>query len=146
MSNPLATLQQVIATISLLVASLSAALTLPSIDVSLNAELGASFALAGALSAKLGALQVALELAIAAKAAALSVLAQVQASLSAGPVFAFTFSGDTLATTGGQINSAFISGLTDPPNTIAAGETVSGIVIITKDPAAALAIAAIFST
>lgn len=144
--NPLAALQAAIAAVAQLQANLQAALALPSIDVSIQTELAAQAAIAGALSAKLGAIQVALELAIQAKAAALNVLFNIQASLNAGSVFAFTFSGDTLATTGGQIGSLFVGGLTDPPNSIAPGDNVSGIVILASDPAAAAAIAAIFAT
>ncbi len=144
--NPFVQLQLAIQALAQLQAALTMALTLPTIDVSISAELNAQAALAGALSAKLGAIQATIELAVQAKAAALQASANAQASLSAGPVFAFSFSGDSLETTGGEIGAAFASGLSDPPNTIAPGDSVSGVVILTKDPAAAAAIAALFST
>ncbi len=144
-SDPTVSLQLAIAAVAQLQAALQAALTLPSINIGLSAELSASVAIIAALQVRLGGLQLALELALRLKLGALNLLAQLQASLSAGPAFAYSFTGDTLATTGAQISGEFTSGLSDPPNTILPSDQVSGIIIVTKDPAVAAALSAIIT-
>lgn len=143
--NPIDAIQQALAALAQLQAQLQLALALPTMDVSLQTELATSLTISGALEAKLGAIQAVLEVALSIKTQAVDFAGDLAGQLSAGPVFAFAFSGSSLATAGGDIQGAFSSGLSDPPNTIAPGDNVSGIVIVTKDPTAAAALSAIFS-
>ena len=144
--NPLAALLLAIQAMAQLQAALQAALTLPPITLSIGAELGASVALAGALSAKLGGLQILIEAALAIKIPAMRLAAELQLQLSATPAFLLSFTGGTLAQTGNAIATEFNAGLTDPgpPNTIAPGDPVTGIIMLTKDPVAAAGISFLF--
>jgi len=143
--DPTASLQLALASVAQLQAALQAALAFPPVNLSLSAELNAQLSVAATLTARLGAIQLALEVAIRARLGAMNLLGQVQASLAAGPVFAFTFESDGLAVTGGQIQGLFNSGLNDPPNAIAPGDVVYGIVFVTREPSVSTALSAIFS-
>jgi len=145
-SNPLAALLLAIQAMAQLQAALQAALALPPLTLSLSAELGASVALAGALSAKLGGLRILIEAALAIKIPAMKLASELQAQLGAGPAFLLSFTGGTLAQAGSAINTAFSAGLTDPgpPNSIAPGDPVTGIIMLTKDPTAAASISFLF--
>ena len=144
--NPLVNIQLALQAVAQLQAALQAALTLPPITLSLGAELSAAAGLAGALSARLGGLEVLIQAALAVKIPAAKLAAQLAAQLSAGPAFLHTFSGDTLATTGGQISSEFAAGLVDGSNTIDPGDSVFGVLITTKSPTVAAGLTAIFAT
>lgn len=95
----LATLKSTLAAVATLQAALAAALTLglPPIQLSLGAELGAAVALAGVLKLQLGGIQALIKAAIAIKLPAVRAAASLGAALSAGPFFAISFSGVTLA-------------------------------------------------
>lgn len=146
--NPLAALQAAIGALAALQAALQAALTLPPVQLSLSAELTASAALAATLSARLGGLSILIQAALAIKIPAVKAAASLAASLSAGPVFLHQFTADSLSGTMTEIGG-FSSGMSDPfnpSNNIASGETVSGFLFTSKDPAAFVAMQAIFST
>jgi len=118
---------------------LQAALGLPTIGV--TAQLNIVADLSATLAIQLGGLQLAIEAVLAIKIPALALAAELQASLGA-TVFGFSFDGDTLATTGADISTLFNSGLVDGSNTIGAGDTVGGVVLLGS---AAFAIDAIFA-
>ena len=143
--DPTFALQLAINAVAQLQAALQAALSLPPISLSLTAELGATAALAGSLSARLGGLSLALEAAIRVKLGALRLAAQLEAHLSAGPVFAFTFGEDTLAATGSQIQALFAAGLEDGSNVVEPGEVVYGVVLLATLPSVSASLSAIIT-
>lgn len=143
--DPFASLQLAIAALAQLQAALIAALTFPIPSLSISAELSASIALAGALSARLGLLKLLIEAALRIKFGAVQLAADLSAAINLGPAFAFTFAGDTLAVTGGQISALFAGGLSDPPASILPGEVVTGVIILTKVPAVGVALNAIIT-
>lgn len=146
-SNPLAALQALLAALVQVQASLAIALSLPLPNVSLqaSAQLAALGALTGALALKIGGIKALLAGGLAVKIPALQFVAEVAAALSAGPVHLLSFTGDNLGTTGTQIAAQFAAGLgpSDPINPL---EQVSGILIVTKDPAVFAALGAILKT
>lgn len=146
--DPLAALKLAISALAQLQAALQAALVLPPITLSLGAELSATAALIGTLSVRLGLLSVALQAALKIKLGALTAAADFQANLSAGPVVAFTFAGDSWTVNGGKISSLFNGGTVDgfsisglvPSDTVA-----GGVVLVAGSPSAAAALSAIIS-
>jgi len=121
-------------------AALEAALVVD-VSVGIQAELNIVADLAATLAIQLGGLRLAIEAALAIKIPALALAAELQAHMNA-TVFGFSFDGDTLATTGGDISTLFNSGLVDGAAEIGPGETVGGVVLLGS---ATLAIDAIFA-
>lgn len=119
-----------------LVANIQLALALPVPSISL--DVGANLALAASLSLKLGGISALIEAALAVKLPAVSFFAELAAALSAGPVFLLKVDNDALngglAGAGGQIAALFSAGLVDGGNTIAPGEPVLGLLLLTKEP------------
>ena len=145
-SDPFGNIKIFLAAIASLQAALQAALALTLPSISLGAELTAAAALAGTLSVQLGLINAAIKAALAIKIPALKALAQLAAALSAGPVYGFSFTGDTLATAGGQIQALFSAGLSDPPaGPIAPSDVVDGLVLLTKVPSVSASLFAIIS-
>lgn len=140
-SNPLASLQLAISALAQLQAALTAALSLPTVSLSLSAELSASMALSAALALKLGGLQLLIAAAIEIKIAALKFSADLALSLSLPGFAGFTFQGEAMNTTGGQINALFSAGFPD----FAPGTTVWGIVLMVKDESLFNAMSAIIT-
>lgn len=149
-SDPLAGLQATLSAIGQLVAGIQAAISLglPTISAELNASLSANAALTASLGIKLGGISALIDLALSVKIPAVQFFAELQASLSAGPLvlvsFGFdpagSFDPEVLANVGAQIQAMFGAGLTG----ITPAESVAGIVILTKAPAAAAAVSALF--
>lgn len=148
-SNPLAGFQASLEGLIQLQASLQLALSLglPTISAELNIGLSAQLSVTAALGIKVGLIVGLIEASISIKLAALNFMAQLQASLSAGPVFLLKFDGD-LATAGSDIGGSFGSGLLDPGNNnqIQPADPVHGLVLVTKDPGAWVAMQALFRT
>lgn len=146
-SNPLAALQALLAALIQVQASLAVALALPLPNVSLQAtaQISAIASLSATLALKIGGIKALLAAGLAVKIPALQFVAKIAAALSAGPVHLLSFTGDTLGVTGAQIATQFGGGLgpTDPINP---AELVSGILIVTKDPAVFAALGAILKT
>jgi hypothetical protein len=140
-SDPTVSLQLAISALAQLQAALSAALSLPTISVSISAELSASVALSAALALKLGGLQLLIQAALQIKIAAMKFAADFALSLSLPGFSGFTFQGEPLSTTGGQINALFSAGWagfdTDP--------NVWGIVLMVKDAALFTSMSAIIT-
>jgi hypothetical protein len=134
-SDPLANLRLAISAVAQLQAALQAALSLPTITIGLSAELSASMALAGALSFKLGGIKLLLEAAIQIKIAAMKFVGDLQVGLSLLGAAAFSFSGDPMDVTGGQIQALFAGPIGPPGQEIQPTDIVHGVVLMTKLPA-----------
>jgi hypothetical protein len=137
-SNPFLPLQAVIAAILQLQAAIEFLLAsgLPTVSLQLSAQLSAAASLAATLSLKLGGIRLLLEVAIALKLAAVKFFADLQASLSAGPVHILSFDQTpapfSLANAGTSIDTLFSTGLSG----ILPSDPVYGLVIVTKAPSA----------
>lgn len=145
-SNPIAAYQSALAAIAQIVIEIEQALAagIPTIGVSISASISASAVLSASLSLKLGGISALISGALAVKLPALQFVGELSASLSAGPIDVLTFGFDTpmtAASVGTQAGAQFsaLPGILPTDN-------VSGIMIVTKDPAAALAIGALFKT
>lgn len=146
-TNPIASYQATLASITQLVASISAALAAgaPTIGAEISVQLSASAALSGTLSGRLGAMTSLMQAAALAKTAGFQVAGEIQASLSAGGVglLSFGFSGPiTLQDTGAQCAATFGAGIPG----ILPSDPVYGVMVVTKDPTAVAAIQALFRT
>lgn len=130
--NPFLSLQILLSAIATLAAALQGALALGLPNIQIGLQLSAVAALSGSLAITLGGLQIAIKLALAIKIPALRLAADIGASLSAGPLYAFDFNGDTLAAQGAEIAAVFGStGLTNPPNDpILPGNHCAGICFV----------------
>lgn len=168
--DPLAALKLALSLVGQLQAALTAALSLPPINIGLSAELSASVALAAALSARLGLLSVTIEAAIKVKLAALKLVAQViaqiqaiinlvlstlnavaalEAELTAGPFFAMDFDtggSATLQSIGAEIAAKFALGLDDGGgNTLGPLDGAYGLIFVTGAPSAKASLDVIIS-
>ena len=103
-------------------------------SLQISAQIAAMASLQATLAFKLGGIRALLAAGLAVKIPALRFVAQMNAALSAGPVHVLSFTGDMLAVTGADIAAAFASGL-GPNDPILPTEQVSGVIILTKDPA-----------
>lgn len=146
-SNPLQAIQALIAAFIQIQASLAAAISfgLPTVSLQIGIQVAAMAALAATLALKLGGIKALIAGGLAVKIPALQFVAAMSAALSAGPVHLLSFTGDNLALTGAQIGGQFASGL-GPSNPINPGENVSGVVLVTKDPAVYAALGVILRT
>jgi hypothetical protein len=147
LSDPLAAIRATIAAFATLQASLAIALSfgLPTVSLQIGAQIAAMASLSGTLALKVGGIKALLAAGLAVKIPALRFVAQVSAAMSAGPVALLSFTGDTLAITGGEISSLFTSGI-GGSHPIPPGAAVSGIIILTEDPAVFAALGGILKT
>lgn len=144
-SNPLLNFTLALQAIAQLQASLSAALALglPVVSVDIGAKLSVTAALQASLALKIGGLRALIEAALSIKIGASQFLGEFQANLSAGPIYVLGFGFDapnTAADVGSQLQTMLNGGLSG----ISASDDISGIVILTKNPAASAAISALF--
>lgn len=144
LTSPLLTIQALMMAAANIQAALQlvASLGLPTISLQLNLQLAATLALVAKLQLQIGGIKAMIAAAVNVKIPALRFIAEMQAAISAGPLHLLSFTGSTLSTTGGQINGAFSGGL-GPSNIINPGDQVSGILLVTKDPAVFAALGAI---
>lgn len=146
-SNPLEALQALLLAFAQIQASISIALAfpLPVLSLQASAQIAAIGALSASLALKIGGIKALINAGLAVKLPALQFVAQFAAALSAGPVHLLSFTGDTLSATGSQIAAQFTAGLgpSDPINPL---EQVSGILLVTKDPAVFAALGVILKT
>lgn len=147
LSNPLAGLQASLQAIAQLTAGLQAAISLglPAINAQVSADVAASAALSASLAAKLGGISALIDIGLSVKAPAVSFVADLNASLSAGPVVLLSFgypADEPLSSVGAQVQSMFSTGLAG----ILPGDGVSGIILVTKTPAAKAGISVIMKT
>lgn len=146
-SNPLEALQALLLAFAQIQASISIALAfpLPVLSLQASAQIAAIGALSASLALKIGGIKALINAGLAVKLPALQFVAQFAAALSAGPVHLLSFTSDTLSATGSQIAAQFTAGLgpSDPINPL---EQVSGILLVTKDPAVFAALGVILKT
>lgn len=140
-SDPFVAVRALLTASAQLAAALQLALAfgLPQVSLNLSARLTATLALTAALQLKIGGIKLLLQGALALKIPLLKFIADLEASLSAGPVHLLSFTGNTLAATGGQISGAFGSGL-GPNDPILPSDLASGVILVTKSPEAFAAI------
>ena len=132
--NPFAGIQAVLSALANIQAALALALQFPLPSLQVSVQLSAMLALEGTLAIQLGALQLAIQLALAIKIPALKAAAQLAASLTAGPVFACMFEGDSLAQTGSELGALLGGGLIDGTNVIRPTDDVFGIIMLSAIP------------
>lgn len=141
-ANPLKTIQDTLTGLAGIAASLTAALALPIPSVQLTASLSASAAISATLAAKLGGIQALMAAAINVKLPAVDFIASLAANLAAGPVVVASWGyigpTTTLAQAGVDINAAFSTGL----GGLVPGDTVYGVLLVTKSVSASAALAA----
>lgn len=121
--DPTIALQLAINALAQLQAALAAALSLPPVNLSIAAELSAQVALAAALAARLGLIEAAIQVALQLKLAALEAAADLQASLTAGPVSAIALDGsggETWSSAGAKLASLLNGETVD-------GESITGL-------------------
>jgi hypothetical protein len=145
LGNPIANYQQALVALITAQASITAALAagIPAIGVDIGLQLSSTAAITGALGAKLGGISALIEAALQVKLGASQLMAEFTSSLSAGSVDILAFGFDapnTAAQVGADASVLFNGGLPG----IQAGDNVSGVMIVTKNPSAAAAIAALF--
>lgn len=140
--NPFLSLQILLSAIATLAAALQGALALGLPNIQISAQLSLVAAISGTLAITLGGLQLAIKLALALKIPALEAAATLTAAMSAGPAFAFTYNG-ALATVGSEISAEFNAGLVHGSNTIAPGDDVFGVTLLSSVPSVQAALGAI---
>jgi hypothetical protein len=143
-TNPIASYQQALAALVQVAATIQLALSagIPTIGVEIGASISASAALTASLGVKLGGISALVEAALQVKLGAGQFIGELQASLGAGPVDVLTFGFDT-PMTAAQVGTDALTLFQALPG-IQATDNVSGIMIVTKNPAAAAAISALF--
>jgi hypothetical protein len=142
-SNPFAALQAQLQAVLMVQASIEASLSLglPSISASFSASLSANLAISAELGLQIGGIQLLIKAGLAIKIPIIDLLA----SLSVGPVDILTigFSGaDTLASSGAEYAALAATGV----GTLLPTDQVFGVIILTKVPAASVAMQAVFLT
>lgn len=118
-----------------LLASLS--IGLPTINLQANAALSANIASAAAISAQLGGINALIEAATAAKAPAVSLFSNIAAAVTAGPLFLVNVTETGvggLAQAGADLATLFSSGIVSGGDSIAPGDPVYGVVLLTSSP------------
>ena len=142
-ADPFANIRAALFAIIELQASLTAALSLPPLTITLGAEIGAAAAFSAALSAKLGAIQLLLEAAVNIKIPAVQLAATLSAAIAAPGVVLMSFDGisdpTTLDTIGDLISTKFDSAIGVPPTTgapvggeIQSTDPVAGVIMVVK--------------
>lgn len=130
--NPIASLQVLLSAVAGLQAALQAALSLSlglGVNTQLSAQLSVVSALSGTLAVQLGALKLAVQLALQVKIPALRLAAELNASLTANPVFFIVYEGN-LGTVGSELQAAYNAGLVDGSNQILPTSDVYGITLL----------------
>ena len=144
LSNPLAAILAALNGLAQVGAQLNAMLSLgiPAINLNASVNIGANVGLMGLLAAKLGGLQVLISAALQVKAPIIDLLAGL--NIGASCVLAsFGFSSpDTLSTAGLSINSYFQTGFEG----ILPFDQVYGVIILTKQPSASVALSGMIRT
>ena len=115
-------------------AALAVGFTMPGISFSLDASIAASLDLAASLQLQLGLLDLQIQAMLAIKIPVIELAAQIQASVSAGPLILLEMTSAPLATLGTDIAAKFASGVTFGPNSIGPGDTAFGYMFVAKGP------------
>ena len=158
LTNPIAALEAQLQAIIQIQASIGVvlALGLPSASVSLSASLSASLGLTAVLGAQVAGIQALISASLAVKLPVVDLVATIGAALSAGPVMLLAFGfpaqgAESLAGVSGDLSGFVASGgITGSgpfgSTTLLPTDSVSGVMLITKDPVAATAMSALFLT
>lgn len=146
--NPFADLQAALVAMIQLQAQITLALAggVPVVSLEVVAEIAALAALQASLSVRVGIFDAMIQGGIAVKLPAASFSAGLGLSLGVGPVMLLSFSDVSLAAAGAGLAGDFSAGLVEGAATIGPGETVYGVVLITKAPAAWAAMQATLRT
>jgi hypothetical protein len=133
--NPLATIAQTLAALVQVQATLKASINLPAFAFP-SVSFSANAAIIASLGFKLGGIRAMISGMLAVKIPVIPILA----ALGAGPVYLMSFGVpfDTLGGVGVQVQSQFTAGLPG----ILPGEQVYGVILLTKSPAAWVALQA----
>lgn len=138
-SNPLLTLSIAISASAQIIAGLQAALALgiPPLTVSISA----SIAIAAAAQLKIGLLNLAIDVALGVVGVGVSFLAELQASIGAGPVTLYGWSGIPMSTLQGEIatHNFLADGFTP-------ASSVYGVMLLTAAPSAFVGMQFLFLT
>lgn len=148
-TNPLDGFLRALEALKLLEAAILRALSsgiIPAVSVQVTTQLSALAAFQAAAGARLGGLNALLQGLKLVRTPAVTFAGLLNASLSAGGAFVVSFDGITLSAAGASIAADFSLGLTYGMDTIAPGETVYGVVILTKLPSTWTALQAILLT
>lgn len=148
-TNPLDGFLDALNALKLLEASILRALStgiIPAVSVQVTTQLSALAAFQAAAGARLGGLNALLQGLKLVRTPAVTFAGLLNASLSAGGALVVSFDGITLSAAGASIAADFSLGLTYGMDTIAPGETVYGVVILTKLPSTWTALQAILLT
>lgn len=142
-SNPLEALRLQLSALVSVQANIAGALSLglPTISLSLSA----SFAIAASLALKLGGIRLLIQLALQLKLPLVNLLASIQASLSAGPIVLMSVgfaAPSTLLSSTSEYTGLVSGGI----GGIAPGDQVYGVIMLTKNPAASVALAGLIRT
>lgn len=127
--DPTVAIQIALQAVMQLQAALQASLTLPPVTLSLNAELSATAALAASLAAKLGSIKLLIEASLAVKIPAMKLAGDLTAALSAGGTVFLQYFDGQLDSVGGEVASAFGSGLAYGAHAINPTDAVVGVLI-----------------
>lgn len=142
--NPYAGFAAALAGIAVLQATIGLALsgTIPAISLDIGVQLSAMAAFAATLGVQIGGLEALIQAGLAVKLPAVSFAGILAGALSAGPIFVMSWESIALGAAGASINADFSTGLSLGGNTILPGETVYGVLLVTKAPSAWAAIQA----
>lgn len=137
-SNPYLGFAAALSGIAVLAATITLALSgaIPAVSLEIGAQLSALAAFAATLGIQLGGIEALIQAGIAVKIPAMTFAGSLAAALSAGPIFVISWEGIPMSSAGAAINADFSTGLSLGPNTILPGETVYGVLLVTKAPSA----------
>lgn len=137
-SNPYIGFAAALSGIAVLQAQITLALSgaIPAVSLEIGGQLSAMASFAALLELQIGGIEALIQAGLAVKIPAVNFAAELQASLSAGPIFVLSFEDTPLSSVGASLAADFAAGLSLSGNSILPGENVYGIVLLTKAPAA----------
>lgn len=147
-ANPFAGFAAALAGIGVLQATITLALsgTIPAISLDVLAQLSALASFSATLGVQVGGLEALIQGAISVKGPAISFGGSLAAALAIGPVFVISWENIPMFTAGADINTDFSTGLSQGGFSILPGESVYGVLLVTKTPGAWSAIQATLRT
>lgn len=146
LSNPVANFQQALVALAQLTVAIGQALAagIPTMGVDIGIQISSTAALTGSLSGKLGGISALISAALAVKIGANQFAGELQASLAAPGIDVLVFGFDA-PMTAQQVGIEASVQFSMLPG-ILPTDQVTGIMIVTKNPAAGAAIGALFKT
>ncbi len=144
LSNPFAAILAALQGLAQVGAQLSAMLSLglPAINLNASVNISANVGLMGLLAAKLGGLQLLISAAISVKSPIVDLLAGLNIGASCVLASFGYVTPDTLSSAGASINGFFQTGFEG----ILPGDSVFGVIILTKSPSASVALSGMIRT